>query len=95
MVLFGILYKSIARSTIPKVSLTIYLVMGWSILFVAPMFIRNASLGMQILILGGGIFYSVGTFFYSKKEKRFYHMIWHLFVSLGALCHFLGILLFL
>jgi len=95
MVLFGILYKSISRRSIPKISLTIYLVMGWSILFVAPMFIHNASLGMQLLILGGGVFYSAGTYFYAHKGKRFFHMVWHLFVNLGALCHFLGILLFL
>ena len=95
MVLFGVLYKSIARRKIPKVSLTIYLVMGWSILFVAPMFLRNASLGMQLLLLGGGIFYSAGAYFYAKKDKRFFHMIWHIFVDLGAVCHFLAILMFL
>ena len=95
MVLFGVLYKSLAKRKIPKVSLTIYLIMGWSILFVAPMFIRSASLGMQLLILGGGVFYSAGAYFYARKEKRFFHMVWHLFVSLGAICHFLGILLFL
>ena len=95
MVLFGILYKSISRRKIPKVSVTIYLVMGWAVIFVLPMFIRNASLGLQLLVLGGGIFYSAGVFFYAKKEKRFFHMVWHFFVNLGAVCHFLGILLFL
>ena len=95
MVVFGILYKSIIRRKIPKISLTIYLVMGWAVLFVAPMLIRKASLGLLLLILGGGVFYSAGTFFYAKKEKRFFHMVWHFFVSLGAVCHFLGILLFL
>jgi len=95
MVIFGILYKSISKRKIPKISLTIYLVMGWSVLFVAPMFIRHASLGLQLLILGGGIFYSAGAYFYAKKEKRFFHMVWHVFVSLGAVCHFLGVLLFL
>jgi len=95
MVIFGILYKSIAKRRIPKISLTIYLVMGWSILFVAPMFIRNAHPGLFILTVSGGVFYSAGTFFYAKKEKRFFHMVWHLFVNLGAVCHFLGVLLFL
>jgi hemolysin III len=95
MVLFGILYRSIARRKIPRVSLTIYLVMGWSVLFVLPMFIRNASLGMILLISGGGVFYSAGTYFYKKKEIRFFHMVWHFFVNLGAVCHFLGVLLFL
>ena len=95
MVIFGVLYKSVARRRIPKVSLTIYLIMGWSIVFVGPMFIRNASLGLILLILAGGIFYSAGTYFYAKKDKRFFHMVWHFFVSLGAVCHFLGVLLFL
>ncbi|MCL2741832.1 MAG: hemolysin III family protein [Oscillospiraceae bacterium] len=95
MVLFGVLYKSLSRRSIPKVSLTIYLVMGWSILFVSPMFFRNASLGMQLLLFGGGVFYSGGAYFYKKKEKMFFHMVWHLCVNLGALCHFLGLLMFL
>ncbi|MCL2164616.1 MAG: hemolysin III family protein [Oscillospiraceae bacterium] len=95
MVIFGVLYKSISKRRIPKVSLTIYLIMGWSILFVAPMFFRSASLGMQLLIFGGGVFYSAGAYFYAKKEKLFFHMVWHFCVNLGAICHFLGILLFL
>jgi hemolysin III len=95
MVLFGILHKSIANRKVPKAALTIYLIMGWSVVFVLPMFLSNASLGLQLLILAGGIFYSAGTYFYAKKNKPFFHMIWHIFVNLGAVCHFLGILLFL
>jgi len=95
MVIFGILYKSISKRRIPKISLTIYLVMGWSVLFVLPMFIRNAEIGLQALVLGGGIFYSAGVFFYAKKEIKFFHMVWHFFVSLGAVCHFLGLLIFI
>jgi len=94
MVIFGILYKSIAKRKIPKISLTIYLVMGWSVIFVAPLLIRNAAIGMQLLLLGGGVFYSVGAYFYAKKEKRFFHTVWHFFINLGAICHFLGVLLF-
>jgi len=95
MVIFGVLFKSISKRKIPKISVTIYLVMGWSIIFVLPMFIRNASMGLQLLLLGGGIFYSAGVFFYAKKDKKFFHMVWHFFVGLGAVCHFLGVLMFL
>ena len=95
MVIFGILYKSVAKKKNPKVSLAIYLIMGWSVLFVGPMFINNANVGLLLSILFGGIFYSAGTYFYSKKEKRFFHMVWHFFVILGASCHYVGILLFL
>ena len=95
MVLFGVLYKSLAKRSMPKVSLTIYLVMGWAIVFALPLFIQNANLGMQILLVAGGVFYSAGTYFYAKHEKKFFHMVWHFFVNLGAICHFLAILLFL
>jgi hemolysin III len=94
-VLFGVLHKSLSKRKMPKVSLTIYLVMGWSIVFALPLFIQNANLGMQLLLLSGGIFYSAGTYFYAKHEKKFFHMVWHFFVNLGAVCHFLAILLFL
>ena len=94
IVIFGIFYKSMARK-IPKLSLAIYLVMGWSIVLIAPMLIRRADTGLLLLILGGGVFYSAGTYFYAKQEKRFFHMIWHIFVNLGAICHYLGVLLFL
>ena len=95
IVIFGIFYKSIIRRKIPKLSLTIYLVMGWSVVFIAPLLIRSASIEMQLLLLGGGVFYSAGTYFYAKKQKKFYHMIWHLFVNMGAICHFFGVLFFL
>ena len=40
MVLFGIFYKSLSRKSIPAISLTVYLVMGWTILFFLPVFLR-------------------------------------------------------
>ena len=43
MVIFGIFYKSLSRRSIPAVSLTIYLVMGWTVVFFFPLFLRNAS----------------------------------------------------
>lgn len=95
MVLFGILYKSISKSSIPKISLTIYLVMGWTIVFFMPIFLAKAPTLLLVLITLGGILYSAGVYFYAKKGVRFYHMIWHFFVSLGALSHFIGIVFFL
>ena len=50
MVLFGIFYKSLSRKTIPALSLTIYLVMGWTIVFFMPLFVRQASTPLLALI---------------------------------------------
>jgi len=95
MVLFGILYNSLAKRKIPKISLTIYLVMGWTVVLFFPLFLKHANFMLIILIAAGGVFYSAGAYFYKKHEKKYFHMIWHLFVNLGAICHFIGIVFFL
>ena len=47
------------------------------------------------LILGGGIFYTIGAILYGKgREKPFMHCVFHVFVILGSICHILAILLF-
>ena len=95
MVLFGILYKSLSRKSIPKVSLLIYLIMGWSIIIFMPLFFQKANPTLFWLILGGGIFYSVGAVIYAKKGFKYHHMVWHIFVFLGVLTHYLGICFFM
>ncbi len=95
MVLFGILYKSVSRRSMPKVSLVIYMVMGWTIVIFMPLFIRNANPQLFWLILAGGILYSIGAVIYAKKGFKYFHMVWHLFVFLGALTHYIGICWFL
>ncbi len=91
MVLVGILYKSLARTPRPKISLTLYLVMGWTVVLILPSFYRNASPALFWLIFAGGICYSLGAVFYAMQSVRYHHMIWHLFVFLGAGCHYVGI----
>lgn len=95
MVLFGIFYKSLSRRSIPGVSLTIYLVMGWTIVFFLPMFIRHASVQLLWLIAAGGVFYTVGAWFYARKGFRYHHMVWHLLINLAVVCHFIGIVFYL
>ena len=95
MVLFGIVYKSLSRRSLPAVSLTIYLVMGWTILFFLPLFLRNASTQLLWLIAAGGLFYTLGAWFYARKGFRYHHLVWHLLINLGAACHFAGIVFYL
>lgn len=95
MVLFGIFYKSLSRRSLPAVSLTIYLVMGWTILFFLPLFLRNASTQLLWLIAAGGLFYTLGAWFYARKGFRYHHLVWHLLINLGVACHFAGIVFYL
>ena len=95
MVLFGIFYKSLSRKSIPAISLTIYLVMGWTIVFFLPLFVRRASVPLLVLIALGGLLYTLGAYFYAKKGFRYHHMVWHLLINLAVAAHFVGIVFYL
>lgn len=86
-VIGGTFYKIFAIGKYPRLSLIIYLVMGWSVLFVAePVFSRLSTTAL-LLLLAEGIFYSAGTYFYAHDEHKHFHAIWHVFVLLGAISH--------
>ena len=95
MVIFGIFYKSLSRRSIPALSLTIYLVMGWTIVFFFPLFLRHASEPLLWLIAAGGVFYTLGAWFYAKKGFRYHHLVWHLLINLAVACHYTAIVFFL
>ena len=95
MVLFGIFYKSLAKRSIPSISLTIYLIMGWMIVIFFPLFWKQASTPLLALIGAGGIFYTLGAIFYAKKGFRYHHLVWHLLINLAVICHFVGIVFYL
>jgi hemolysin III len=94
MVLFGILHNSLLNRKVPKTGLAIYLIMGWTVVLFFPLFLAKARLGLQLLLLAGGISYTVGAIFYAMKRFCYHHMVWHLFVNIGAACHAVGIVFF-
>ncbi|MFR9602461.1 MAG: hemolysin III family protein [Rikenellaceae bacterium] len=95
MVVFGVFYKSLSRKSIPAVSLTIYMVMGWTVVLFFPLFINNASVPLMALIGAGGVFYSVGAWFYARKGFRYHHLVWHLLINAAVILHFIAIIFYL
>ncbi len=92
---FGLLFKIITFGKYDKTklfSVIIYLIMGWVCIFFIRPLIALATPKFFIWLLLGGIFYSVGTIFYQKKYREFSHVIWHIFVLLGAISQFIAIL---
>lgn len=86
--ILGILLNAISFQRWKKVSMVLYIVMGWMGILIFPTLFRNLSaLGFLFLLLGG-IAYTVGVFFYRQKEKKYWHGIWHAFVLLGTILHF-------
>ena len=88
--LAGAIGKVVAFGKHPRLSLTVYLLMGWSVVLVAVP-IWNAFSATALIWLAAEAFsYTVGTYFYAKsKERPYYHAIWHLFVLGGTLSHFM------
>ena len=76
-------------------SMVIYMVMGWLAIFIFPTLIKETQPIFIILIALGGVMYTMGTFFYSKPQKRYFHFVWHIFIILASICHLLAILYFM
>ena len=89
----GVLFETLFINRFKKLSLTLYLVMGWLCATVMSELIDSmTALGFQLLILGG-LFYTFGVIFYVGKRIPYNHAIWHLFVLAGAVSHFLCVYL--
>ena len=91
LVLLGF-YLKLGYVKLPDwISLIFYLLMGW--LGVVTMYlIYDAVKPLTfLLIVLGGVLYTIGAYFYSKDVRKWFHTIWHIFVLLGALVHFMAI----
>ena len=95
MVLVGIFYKAFAIKKLPKLSLVIYLVMGWTALLFIPDLITQASTLFLGYIIAGGVMYSIGAFFYAKKDFVYGHVIWHVFIALASIMHLIAIVFYM
>jgi hemolysin III len=76
---------------IKKIELVIYMLMGWSIMAGIPRLIRSASLPTLMLLMAGGLCYTLGTVWYSRHSRRVSHVIWHVFVLAGAVLHWFSV----
>ena len=68
-----------------------YIVMGWIVLIAIPQVISSIGINGFLWILTGGLMYTIGTLFFKFFKFKFHHLIWHLFVLAGSICHFIAI----
>ena len=72
--------------------LWLYLLMGWlSLVAIYPMQ-ANLPLAALLWVLAGGVAYTIGVIFFSIKRIPYMHVVWHLFVLAGSVCHYVAIL---
>ncbi len=92
VVIAGAVYKITAINKYPRLSLALYLLMGWSVVFIAqPVFERLTWTALGFILLEG-LLYTGGTYFFANDEHRWFHGIWHLFVLGGAIAHWAAVL---
>ena len=77
------------------ISLLLYLLMGWMIVFYIRSFIELIDFGALVLIALGGFSYTLGVVFYTRDNKKYFHAIWHMFVLGGSIFHYLAVLLYI
>lgn len=84
----GTILKIFFTGRFDKLSLILYLAMGWLIIFdFKNLWEVQSALGITLLGLGG-LFYSLGTIFYAVEKIPYNHAIWHVFVLAGSIFHF-------
>jgi hemolysin III len=89
----GVVMKSVSSSGTSRLSIALYLAMGWlALLAVKPLYDSMPAWGL-FWIFAGGILYSAGVLFFAYDHKMKYnHFIWHLFVLGGTACHVVAVL---
>ena len=93
--ILGIICNSININKFKPLSMVLYLAMGWVVVFAfKPLAEKLATNGIILLILGG-IMYTVGAIFYGiGKKKKYMHSIFHMFVLAGSILHFFAVILY-
>ena len=92
LALIGVGLKAFGKASHPAISTTLYVVLGWLILIVIkPLVSLMEPNGLLLLVLGG-VLYTLGVvFFVIDSRMRYGHLVWHLFVVGGTVCHYFSI----
>ena len=90
----GILMNAISLEKFRVLSLICYVLMGWGIILSIKPLAQNLPLPGLMLLIAGGVVYTVGVVFYVLKKYRYMHSVWHLFVLGGSIFHYFSILLY-
>ena len=93
--IIGTLFKIFNKNRYEKASLLLYLFLGWLIIFDIQTLFNLIDANAKNLVILGGVFYTVGVFFYLSDSIKNNHAIWHVFVLLGSMSHYFLILFYI
>ncbi|WP_028548284.1 PAQR family membrane homeostasis protein TrhA [Paenibacillus sp. UNC451MF] len=87
----GVTLKLLYPGRYMTFSIGLYLLMAWLIVLIIRPLQQALSLEGMVWLLAGVFLYSFGSIFYFWRRIRYHHVIWHLFVTAGSLCHFIAV----
>lgn len=91
MALTGTVLKLFYTGRFTILSTLMYVLMGWLIIFAFKPLTEKLSPPGVFWLLAGGVLYSMGAVLYSIRRIPFNHAIFHGFVLMGSLCHFVSV----
>ena len=94
LALAGVVFKIFYTGRYEKLSLFIYLAMGWCIVIAVKPLIHALPTGGLVLLFLGGLSYSGGVAFYVREQLRYHHAIWHAFVLAGSVLQYFAVLFY-
>jgi hemolysin III len=92
LAIVGIVMKLYFTGRYSKISTVAYVLMGWVIIIAIKPLINSMVTSGLLWLLAGGIFYTFGALLYQRKSMKYNHVLFHIFVILGSLCHYIVIL---
>ena len=93
--ILGIVLNAIDLKKYKKFSMICYLTMGWCVIIKLPLLIKLLGTTGTILLVLGGVAYTVGAVLYGiGKKHKYIHSVFHLFIVLGSVLQFFTILLY-
>ena len=91
LALAGVVFKLFYTGRFKRLSTAIYIAMGWLVLVAIKPLLVSLDAWTLAWLFGGGVFYTLGTYFYHRESIRYSHAIWHMFVIAGSVCHFVAV----
>ncbi len=68
-----------------------YLVMGYLfVIFLIPLYKHMHPMGIGFILIGGAC-YTLGVLFFKMEKIKYSHLVWHLLVIAGSVCHWVAI----
>ena len=94
LAVLGIIFRVTILRRRMTVFFLLYLIMGWLVVVAFKSMLASIATGGLVLLVLGGVVYTIGIGFYAWRRLPYNHAIWHVFVLIGSVLHFFAVLFY-